>query len=148
MLARFCKYLLLALIVGTAKVALAAGGDDDELKPYQDLIEASNFEKAISQLDAALATDSDNADLLNLNAYSHRQLKHYEIALNYYQKALELKPRHRGANEYLGELYLHLGQLDQAEARLEVLDRACFFGCKEFDQLEQAIEEYRAQNPS
>ena len=66
----------------------------------------------------------------------------------FYTKALEIKPRHLGANEYLGELYLEQGELEKAEERLAVLDKACFFGCDEFDDLERAIEEYRKQNPS
>ena len=30
-----------------------------------------------------------------------------------------------------------------AEERLQVLDKACFFGCREYDKLEQAIMQYR-----
>jgi len=29
-----------------------------------------------------------------------------------------------------------------------VLDKACFFGCDEFDELEEAIETYQSQNAS
>jgi hypothetical protein len=61
---------------------------------------------------------------------------------------LQIDPQHRGANEYLGELYLQIGQLDKAEERLEVLDKECFFGCEEFDELKEAIADYRKQNPS
>ncbi len=130
----------------------ADGGDSSgpgtRLKPFQKLIEKQQFQQAIKELDAALLDDPDNADLLNLLAYSHRNLQRYDIALEFYQKALQLKPKHRGANEYLGELYLLLGQLEKAEQRLAVLDKACFFGCDEFDELKQAIEEYRRKNPS
>jgi hypothetical protein len=41
-----------------------------------------------------------------------------------------------------------MGQLGKAEERLEVLDKECFFGCEEFDELEAAIADYRQQNPS
>jgi tetratricopeptide (TPR) repeat protein len=112
------------------------------------MIEKQEFEQVIKELDAALLDDPDDADLLNLLAYSHRNLQHYDIALEYYQKALQLEPKHRGANEYLGELYLLLGQLEKAEQRLAILDKACFFGCDEFDELKQAIAEYRRKNPS
>ena len=90
------------------------------------------FQEAIDGLNEALAEREDDAELLNLIAYSHRQLKRYEIALNYYLKALEIEPDHRGANEYLGELYLHFGQLDKAMERRDVIDADCFFRCKEF----------------
>ncbi len=124
------------------------GGGSSKLSPYQSLIDDEKFEQAIAELDQALEEDADNPDLLNLIAYSHRQLERYEIALNYYQRALEIEPDHRGANEYLGELYLSLGQLDKAEQRLAVLDEDCFFGCREYDMLERAIEIYRRENPS
>jgi len=134
------KTMLKLTLVISALVAMplaADGGDSSDwgggsrLKPIQQLIDSP-----------------DDADLLNLMAFSHRKLEHFDLALDYYQKALQLKPKHRGANEYLGELYLSLGQLEKAQQRLEVLDKACFFGCKEFDKLEQAIEEYRRNNPS
>lgn len=113
-----------------------------------DLIEREKYQQAIDKLDKALVKSPDNPDLLNLTAYSHRKLEHYEIALNYYQKALQIEPDHLGVNEYLGELYLHLGDLDKALERLAVLDSECFFGCNEFDHLEDAIEVYREANPS
>jgi tetratricopeptide (TPR) repeat protein len=86
--------------------------------------------------------------MLNLLAYSQRKLQRFDAALVNYQKALDIEPEHRGANEYLGELYLQLGQLDKAQERLQVLDDACYFGCDEFDELEEAIEVYRSQNSS
>ena len=53
------------------------------------------------------------------------------LALPAYNKALAIDPKHRGANEYLGELYLQLGDLAKAEERLEKLDDICFYGCGE-----------------
>ena len=130
--------------------AFAMGGDDDgpSIKQYETLIEQEKYQEAIDGLNEALAEDADSADLLNLVAYSHRQLKRYDIALNYYLKALEIDPDHRGANEYLGELYLHLGQLDKALERRKVIDADCLFSCKELKALDAAIEAYREQNPS
>jgi hypothetical protein len=61
---------------------------------------------------------------------------------------LALKPKHRGANEYLGELYLEMGDLAKAEERLEVLDGACWFGCDEYSDLKEAIAKYKAQTGS
>ena len=127
------------------------GGDGNRsslLAPFQKLIEEQKYQQAISEIEKALAKKPKDADLLNLIAYSHRKLERYDIALDYYQKALQIKPKHRGANEYLGELYLTLGELDKAEQRLEVLDKACFFGCDEYDELKEAIEDYRKRNAS
>lgn len=80
----------------------------------------------------------------NLLGYSNRKLKRYDLALAYYQKALELQPKHRGANNYVGHLYLETGRLEQARERLAVLDQACTFGCKEYSDLQQAIAGYPA----
>ncbi|MCP4389050.1 MAG: tetratricopeptide repeat protein [Gammaproteobacteria bacterium] len=146
--------LKLVLIILTLAVmpVYAAGGDSSdwgsELAKFKQLIEERQFQQAIDELDAALKQTPDDADLLNLMAYSHRQLENFDNALDYYQKALEIEPKHRGANEYLDEFYLRLGQLEKAQQRLSVLDKACFFGCEEFDELEQAIEEYRRKYPS
>jgi tetratricopeptide (TPR) repeat protein len=148
-LSRLLIALALAGFSFTAVYADSAdGGRDSPLAAFEKLIQDEKYEQAITKPDTALKDDPDNADLLNLMAYSHRQLQHYEIALNYYQQALQIDPQHRGANEYLGELYLQIGQLDKAEERLEVLDKECFFGCEEFDELKEAIADYRKQNPS
>jgi tetratricopeptide (TPR) repeat protein len=143
--------LLLSIMSVTSSPAFADGGDskgDSHLTPFKKLIDADKYEMAISELKKALGELPDDADLLNLLAYSQRKLMRFDEALVNYQKALEIEPEHRGANEYLGELYLQLGQLDKAQERLQVLDKACFFGCEEFDELEEAIEIYRSQNAS
>ena len=66
--------------------------------------------------------------------------------MRHYQAALRIKPNHRGANEYLGELYLELGRLEEAEERLKVLDAACKFRCEEYQDLEEAIASYKSRN--
>lgn len=143
--------LILALCLSLGTGSALAMGDDGKESPYEKyelLIEEEKYQEAIDKLNEALAENDDDPELLNLIAYSHRQLKHYEIALNYYLKALEIEPDHRGANEYLGELYLALGQLDKALERRDVIDDDCWFRCKELKALESAIEEYRKNNPS
>jgi Flp pilus assembly protein TadD len=146
-------FTVILLIFGLASAPASAdgggySGSNSRLAPFQELIESEQYEQAIARLDDALREDADDADLLNLMAYSNRKLGRFDVALGFYQKALEIEPKHRGANEYLGELYLQLGQLEDAEKRLAVLDKACFFGCGEYDKLKQAIAEYRRKNPS
>lgn len=145
--------LLMAAVINGAVVAplLADGGYDrgnSRLAPFTDLIEDENYPEAIIKLEKAIAESPDDADLLTLLAFSHRKSGHLDVAQGYYDRALKIDPEHRGANEYLGELYLQMDRLDLALERLEVLDEDCFFGCNEYDKLKQAIEEYRAQNPS
>ena len=144
--------LSLALVGLVVPQAHSAGAEykekDSPLAPYQELIGEEKYEQAVKELEVALEEDPENADILNLLAFSHRKQGHFEVALDYYQRALKIEPEHRRANEYLGELYLQMGQLGKAEERLQVLDDECFFGCDEFDQLEEAIAKYKEQNPS
>ena len=151
---RFTIYLMVLALAGFGLApAYADGGygsdnGKSKLAPFQKLIEGEKYRQAITELDKALVDEPDNADFLNLLAYSNRKLGNFDIALDNYLKALKIDPDHRGANEYLGELYLQLGQPEKAEERLSVLDKECFFGCDEYDELKQAIEEYRKKNAS
>ena len=67
-------------------------------------------------------------------------------AFDYYERALTLDPRHRFAQEYIGELYLKLNQLDKAKYHLSKLDSICFFGCDEYDELKEAIQTHENKN--
>ena len=72
-------------------------------------------------LDKIIAKDPRNPDALNLMGFCDRKLGNTDEALEYYNKALAIKPNHVGANEYLGELYPELKNLPKAEERLKVL---------------------------
>ncbi|MBS1256074.1 MAG: hypothetical protein MAG581_01885 [Deltaproteobacteria bacterium] len=124
--------------------------DDDPPKPvnadYQRgylEVSNSNYQLAIKYLLKAAKTSPDDADVYNLLGFCHRKLDKLEEAFKYYNKALKLNPRHLGANEYIGELYLRTKNLKKAEEHLEVLDDVCFFGCDEFDNLKESIEKYK-----
>ncbi len=102
-----------------------------------------DYRAAIQSLSKAAAADPNNADAFNLLGYSYRKLGDVEMAFKQYGRALELEPRHRGANEYIGELYLETGNLAKAEEHLAVLDKTCFFGCEEYSELKQAVNAYK-----
>lgn len=146
--------LVLVLVTGEA---MAAGSDSDptpakkvdpDYTKAQQMIDDGQYAGAIALLEKVVAADAKNADALNLLGYSNRQLGNNDVALGFYEAALDLEPRHRGANEYVGELYLTLGDLAKAEERLDVLDGACFFGCKEYTELKNAIADYKAKTGS
>jgi predicted Zn-dependent protease len=108
-------------------------------------VEAKDYRGAKPMLEKLLAKNPRNADVLNLMGYCSRKLGDPDEALEYYQKALAINPRHIGANEYLGELYLEMKDLAKAEERLQVLTRACN-GCEEQEELEEKIADYKANN--
>ncbi len=104
-----------------------------------------NFAAAIGYFTKVVNTDPTNADGFNLLGYSHRKVGNVELAFKNYNDALALKPDHLGANEYIGELYLEIGDLANAEKHLKVLDEACFFGCAAYTDLKSAIKKYKTK---
>ena len=104
-----------------------------------------NFEVAVGHFTKAVNTDPTNADAYNMLGFSHRKLGNVNLAFENYKAALEINPDHRGANEYIGELYLELGDLASAEKHLKVLDKACFFGCEAYTDLKSAIKKYKTK---
>jgi predicted Zn-dependent protease len=104
------------------------------------LVDAGKYNEALTALQSLDAQSPDNPDVLNLIGFSLRKTGYVDGALDYYSRALALKPDHLGTNEYLGELYLELRQPAKAEQRLEVLRRACT-DCEEFRDLQAKIEQ-------
>ena len=169
------KHLLAALAIaglvgaaaplpGTHDVALAAGGggnsnaggnsnDDDDsgasssdqYVEAQRKVQAMDYDGAIPLLEAVLKKEPGNADALNYLGYSHRKLGDTTKALAYYLQALANEPEHVGANEYLGELYLEMGNLPKAEERLAVLQSVCS-GCMEEAELAEKIAAFKAKS--
>lgn len=98
------------------------------------------YRQAIATLRQILAADPNNADALNLMGFSLRKSGDYKNAQGFYLKALKIAPRHRDANEYLGELYVETGQLAKARERLQVLEAICGTGCEQYRELKQSID--------
>lgn len=137
---------MLSLATDTARAAGNGGGSSSKLEPATSAIEEGNYQKAIDELMTLRSEDPNDADVLNLLGYSHRKLGHMDEAREFYLQALAIDPNHRGANEYLGELYLEVGDLAKAEERLAVLDKECFFPCSEYSDLKAAVAKYKTDN--
>ena len=146
--------LALAILLACAGApALAAGSgnssesnavvDDPVWSAAKAAIAQRNYEHATPLLQRTVEKDPSNADAWNYLGYVNARADRHEAALGYYGKALALQPKHRGANEYLGELYLKMGDMAKAEERLKVLNDACFFGCAEYDLLKKAVDAYK-----
>ena len=117
-------------------------GKSDTMAGVEQKIEAKQYEAAIAELKTIVAKDDDNADAFNLLGFSNRKLKRYDVAEEYYQKALTLNPKHKGAMEYLGELYVETNRMDEANAMLARLDKACFLTCDEYKTLKSKIDSH------
>lgn len=110
-------------------------------------ITSKDWSGAITALNAAAQRDGKNADIQNLLGYALRNSGNLDLALQHYDKALALNPKHRGAREYLGELYLMQNNLAKAEEQRAALDNLCFLPCEELTDLREKIAAYKKKNP-
>jgi tetratricopeptide (TPR) repeat protein len=117
-----------------------------ELGKARAAIEKKDYKAAVPLLEAAVAKIPDSADAWNLMGYAHRKLGLTDKALKYYDRALAIDPDHRGALEYLGELYLETGKPEEAKKMLARLDKVCFFGCAEYTDLKNALKAAKVIN--
>ena len=141
--------LIVAAWLALSLNALAAdttppAASNDTLATARAFIAANNWTSAIDELKRV--NDTGSADWNNLMGYSHRKAKvpDYAAAERYYDEALRIDPKHRGALEYSGELFLIKGDLAKAEQRLAALDKACRLGCEEYTDLKKAIASFKA----
>jgi tetratricopeptide (TPR) repeat protein len=139
-----------ALLLPAAALAFDSGSSNsasdggEQLRAARTAIAHYDYPKAEGYLQKLLGSAPDNADALNLMGFSERKLGRPNAALAYYEKALALQPKHLGANEYLGELYLEMKDLPKAEARLAVLQQACGGNCEEYSDLKGKIDKFRS----
>ena len=149
-------FLAAALSLSLVPGAVFAAGSSDsssetpEKSKYDqavELIENEEFAEAQELLERVVQIEPQNADAWNYLGFSQRMQGNFEGSLTSYEKALAINPDHIGANEYLGELYLQTKMPEKAEERLAVLKSLCG-DCEEADELEEAIADYRAANPS
>jgi Flp pilus assembly protein TadD len=117
------------------------------LLPARNAIKAGHYEKAVDLLTEA--DQKKSADWHNLMGYSLRKktAPNLNEAEKFYLSALNLDSNHRGALEYYGELLLLKNDLVGAEKMLARLDKACRFGCEEFQDLKESIKQYKAKKP-
>ena len=90
------------------------------------------YQKAQKLLIASNAEIPNKADTLNYLGFTTRKLGDFETGEKYYLEGLAIEPNHIGINEYLGELYVATGRMEQAKKRLNILKNC---NCKEFEEL-------------
>jgi Tfp pilus assembly protein PilF len=143
------QFLALALAAG---VLVSHAADTSPAEPTtswltqaQKEIKANEYSGAIKTLEAA--NQSNSADWNNLLGYAQRKKSPPDLAAaeRFYQAALKIDPKHRGALEYYGELLLMKNDLAGAEQMLARLDKACVFSCEEFRDLKEAITRFKSK---
>jgi tetratricopeptide (TPR) repeat protein len=138
--------LLISLLLAGASIATTdalaidtvTSRDAPDLTSVRAKIKAKDFNAAIIELTPMLETHQ-HADVYNLMGFSLRKSGDPKQAYTFYRKALDFDPEHKGALEYLGELYVETGQVDKARENVVLLKKLCPGGCEELADLEQAI---------
>lgn len=120
------------------------GKDQDKkggkaLQDIRDLLKAGKFEPALTGLVPYTAANPGDADGWNLRGYASRKTGRFDMAFDFYERALAIEPNHKGALEYMGELYVELGQPETARALLAKLESLCPEGCAEVAALKGFI---------
>ena len=125
--AKKTNYEKAVLLVKSAKKYEKKGKSEKAKKVYakaQKLLIKSNEKKP------------GKADTLNYLGFTTRKLGDFENGEKYYLQGLAVDPKHKGINEYLGELYVATNRHNLAVERLGVLE-GC--NCEEYNQLKAVI---------
>jgi Flp pilus assembly protein TadD len=143
-----------ALLAGAPPQAAAAddpppsapakpGAKASPLAQAREHIAAKRWPAAIEELRRVNARG--DADWNNLMGFALRKQATPDLAGAelHYDEALRLNPKHLGALEYSGELYLMKGDGARAEARLAALAAACG-NCEEYQDLKRDLDRYKA----
>lgn len=137
MAAILAVHALPAGAVDTQEEAAPQPGNVD-LTAVRAKVKAKDWAGAIADL-VVITNKTAHADAYNLLAFSLRNVGSFDEAHRNYDKALALDPDHKGAREYLGELYVKTGQMAKAREQLAILRKLCPTGCEELDDLNKAI---------
>ena len=116
--------------------------DKDDYNTALKLIKSKDYKKAITKLKTLINSSSSEfskADVYNELGFAHRKKNDLENAKKYYIKALEVNPNHLGALEYQGEMYVDLGQINEAKKNLNKLKKLVGEENTYFKELERYI---------
>jgi tetratricopeptide (TPR) repeat protein len=139
---------VLALVQPASPVIAAGSTDVAPARSESDYdkavkaVKAEKYKDAIELLEKVVLKEPGKADAWNYLGYSQRKTGKYDDALRSYTRALDIDPKHRGAHEYVGELYLQTDKLPKAEEHLKKLAEICG-NCSEKKDLEKAVAAYK-----
>ena len=104
------------------------------------LLYGEQFKQALVQVRLLDNKYPDNADINNYYGFIYRKMGEYGKSGQFYKKALQLDPRHKGALEYQGELFIKTNKRASAEKNLALLKSICGTSCSEYKKLEKALK--------
>ena len=109
----------------------------------------NNYDKSLKLLINLSKNDdlgAKKADIYNLLGFSYRKSSNPDLDKSYdaYMTALEHDPKHAGAHEYLGELYMMRGDQENAMNMLDKLENLVGKNAKEYKDLLKAINSYQS----
>ena len=109
-----------------------------------DLVYYKKYDKSIKLLEKILKRNDlgeRKADIYNLLGFSYRKHSEPDLkkALKFYKIALEINPDHLGAHEYLGELFIMLGDYNKANNMLNNIEKIAGKNSLEYKKLKKAI---------
>ena len=104
------------------------------------LLNQARYEEALVALERTQAAIGPHPDILTYMGFANRKLGRYDQSFAYYRQALGIDPNNLGVNEYLGELYVQLGDMPRARAQLARLDALCAYGCAQREELAHWIQ--------
>ena len=135
-----CSAIALACMFATSAFAVdnVTTNNAPDLASVRAKLKSKDYQGALAELTPMLQT-YQHADVYNLMGFSLRKTGDRKQAYTFYRKALDFDPGHKGALEYLGELYVETGQIDKARENVAQLKQLCPGGCEELADLEQTI---------
>jgi Flp pilus assembly protein TadD len=92
------------MAAGTSSTSSSGPSVSSEFKAGKKAVKKGDFQSALGHLNKANEKNPRNADINNLLGYSYRKLGDTDRAFEHYRIALQIDPKHRGANEYLRAL--------------------------------------------
>ena len=145
----FFSFLFLSIFLFSP--AFSAGSKSSDDKPDKPtysrdyykaikLIRSESFDEALIILENIVQRKPNDANIHNYMGFSFRKKGMLEKSAYHYERALDIDPRHLGALEYQGELYILLGNIEKAKENLEKIDDICWNECTEMKELKEAIQ--------
>ena len=104
------------------------------------LLNQARYEEALGALERTQAAVGPHPDVLTYMGFANRRLGRFDQSFAYYSEALRIDPDNLGVNEYLGELYIQLGDMPRARQQLARLDDLCAYGCAQREELAHWIQ--------